>query len=258
MRRQKEALDKDLEAAAGIQRSLLPTDPGECVGYRVGWSFMPSQKVGGDIFNLYQLTPDTVGFYMVDVTGHGVTAALFTVSVHQRLLPHAGLVIRDGEPADPREVLMSLDHEFPLEQFEKGFTIVYGLLNTESGQMVYSNAGHPRPLLVSADGQLQELSAGGTVIGLGGEVPFEQGRADLSPGDRVFLYTDGLTEIAGPEGEFFGSRRLKDELVLGCSAYLPECMSGLEQRLKDFSQGREPDDDVSLMLVEYLGPGVCG
>jgi sigma-B regulation protein RsbU (phosphoserine phosphatase) len=173
-------LDEDLRAAAAIQASLLPQQLPELDGFACAWKFVPCDLMGGDIFNILPLDEEHLAIYMVDVSGHGVPAAMVTVSVSQMLQAHGGCLKRkiDVPPyykiASPQKVLQALDREYPLERFNKYFTIVYLIVDVVRGRVVYSNAGHPAPLLLHGDGRLDSLDKGGTIIGLNGLVPFEQ------------------------------------------------------------------------------------
>jgi len=256
-------LDEDLQAAAGIQQNLLPRNPPEVDNLDIAWKFMPSEQIGGDIFNVLRLDEDHLGFYMIDVSGHGVPPALVTFSISQTLQPHMGCTIRkrpgftpDHQVVSPGEVLKSLDEEYPWERFERFLTIIYLIVNIRNGHMIYSNAAHPPPILLHADGALELLEEGGTIIGLDGILPFEEGEKILSPGDKIILYTDGVFEFVDSRGEIFGEKRFH-ELVKGLyrlpiGAVLDEIVLAIER----FVQGAKLQDDVSLLGIEFKN-GKC-
>lgn len=253
-----ELIDQDLIAAGRIQKSLLPRGNPAPDKVDVAWRFQPSQRVGGDIFNVVQLGHDHIGFYMLDVSGHGVHSALVAVSAFQSLLPQAGNVLEPGgggAPVPPSEVLSRLDAQFPQERYEQYFTIFYLVLNTATGEVRYSAAGHPPGVLLAAGGRRELLDKGGSFIGLGGLVPFEEGTCLLAPGDRLVLYTDGLTDYERAHGEFYGMRRFMDRLGDLSSLPLREMLDGVWGSVFEFGSGREPLDDMSLLGVTYLGGG---
>ncbi len=176
--KKQEALDEDLKAAAGIQRSLLPKEPPDEDIVDVAWQFMPCEKIGGDIFNMVRLDEKHWGIYMLDVSGHGVPSALVAVSVSQILGPQQGLLLKKTikpppfyEILSPAEVLNLLDQEYPIERFNKFFTISYIVFNTEDKSIIYSNAAHPPPILLHGNGEMELLDKGGTIIGMGGLTP---------------------------------------------------------------------------------------
>ncbi|MDX9822977.1 MAG: response regulator, partial [Syntrophales bacterium] len=180
LREKQRRLDEDLRAAAAVQMELLPQKMPSLEGVKLAWRFEPSQVIGGDIFNVFRADDRTLGLYMVDVSGHGVPAALLTASISQALRLNGDIVIgEDGggkrSPRSPKEVLERLDREYPLERFDRYFTIVYALLDTKKGALVYSSAGHPPPLLIRAGRRIQRLDKGGTIIGWEERSPSRRG-----------------------------------------------------------------------------------
>lgn len=256
--RKQRLLDQDLEAAAGIQKALLPSDLPRSSRLDLAWRFLPSQHIGGDMFSVFELSPDHIGMYLLDVSGHGVPSALVTVSVHEMLHRSSGHVVQyleDGgvNVAEPRWVADMLDQEYPLERFEKFFTMFYAVLDVPSGILRYTNAGHPAPLLFRGGGEVIALETGGSVIGMGQAGGFEQGEIALAPGDCLFCYTDGLTEHPSPDGELYGPERLQAALARGTGDSLE---AWVDSALKDalaFGPQAEPQDDISILAVRYLG-----
>lgn len=248
-------IDQDLIAAERIQRKLLPQGNPSPNIVDVAWKFRPSHRVGGDIFNMVRLDKDHLAFYILDVSGHGVHSALVAVSAFQSLLPQGGNVLEENGkvPASPAEVLSRLDAQFPQDQYEQYFTIFYLLLNIKTGEICYSAAGHPPGIVLSVDGKVSFLDKGGSLIGLGGLVPFEEGSYALSPGDRVILYTDGLTDYENAAGEFYGLQRFQARLQELAKASLSDVLDGVWESALLFGAGAEPTDDISLLGISYLG-----
>jgi len=251
-------LDEDLQAAAGIQQSLLPQKLPQIENLGIAWKFMPSEQIGGDIFNVLRLDEDHLGFYMIDVSGHGVPPALVTFSVSQTLQTHMGYTIRkrpgscpDYEIVPPGEVLKALDAEYPWERFEKFLTIIYLIIDLREGTLIYSNAAHPPPILLRADGTLQLLEEGGTIIGLDGILPFEEEQLKLQEKDKILLYTDGIFEVVNGEGEMFGEERfhalVKSLSLMPVDVIVDEIIVAI----KNFVSGVKLRDDVSLLGIEF-------
>lgn len=253
-------IDADLLAAERIQRSLLPKGNPAPGIVDIAWKFLPSHRVGGDIFNMARLDENHLAFYILDVSGHGVHSALIAVSAFQSLLPQGGNVLTDNGtvPAAPAQVLAKLDAQFPQDQYEQFFTIFYLLLNTKTGAIRYSAAAHPPGIVLAPDGAITLLDKGGSLIGLGGLVPFEEGSGRLSPGDRVILYTDGLTEYENAAGEFYGSKRLLSRLQGLAAAPLPQLLDDVWEDALAFGAGTEPADDISLLGITFLGGNTSG
>jgi phosphoserine phosphatase RsbU/P len=251
------ALEEDLRAAADIQRALIPREHVRIPRLGLAWLFEPCHAIGGDVFNVIPLDDEHVALYVLDVNGHGVPPAMVAVSVSQSLTPGAGLVLKAGERGSraqictPVEVLTELDREYPLERFERYFTMAYLVLHLPSGRLTHSNAGHPPPAVLGVDGRLRLLDEGGPIIGLG-NATFDGGTTSLIPGDRVFLYTDGITEFEAPDQSQFGDERFHDLLKATRGGSLREVCAAVHQALVDFGGGKAPHDDVSLLAAEYL------
>lgn len=259
--RKQKRLDDDLRAAALIQHSLIPSKPPAMRSVAMAWRFLPCHHIGGDLFNVHRLDPRTVGVYLLDVSGHGVPAAMVTVSVSQSLVPQAGItkrIIGSGpgaryEITQPGEVLKRLDDTYPLDRFSRHFTICYLLLDAETGAVRYSTAGHPAPILQRRHGKLETLDCGGTIIGIGAPIPFSEGSVELAQGDRLFLYTDGLIELADENGSQYGSERLHEAIEDGLSLGIDAACGRILDDALEHARPASPLDDISLLGIEYLG-----
>jgi len=256
-------LDADLRAAAAIQRCLIPKGAPPSAAVRTAWHFEPCDRVGGDVFGCYLLNATHLALYVVDVSGHGVPAAMVAVSVSQSLSPQGALTVRRqaayaADIAAPAEVLAGLDREYPIERFERHFTACYLVLDCRTGLVRASRAGHPCPALLRVDGALQWLEAGGTLIGLGAPVPFDEETVQLQPGDRLFLHTDGITEFANSAGELYGAERFAEQVRCGRGDTLAAACARITDDVARFADGRPPQDDVTLLAVEYCGPAATG
>lgn len=253
-------MEQDLRSAGKIQQSLLPKDNLKIKGLDIAWRFVPCDTLGGDIFNIFQLSEDYVSAYMLDVSGHGVPSALVTVSASQILQPQTGHLLKRSivpyphyEVVSPAHVLGILDEEFPIERFDKYFTISYLLFNSKDGSLKYSSAAHPPPVLIRRDGSLELLEEGGTIIGMGGLLPFSEGDILLEPGDKLFLYTDGVIEYEIAEEVYYGEERLYDRLLELKNEKISDIVDGVIDSMMEFGGNISPKDDVSLLGFEYLG-----
>ena len=155
------------------------------------------------------------------------------------------------EAVRPSQVLERLDQEFPIERFDKTFSMVYLLLDIITGELEYCNAGHPPPLVIRNNGLLEPLDRGGTLVGLDGLIPFEDARITLEPGERIILLTDGVTEYENSERRQFGQERLVELIGSVRRRQLQEILDLIFQSLMDFSGGRPPLDDVSLFGIQF-------
>jgi sigma-B regulation protein RsbU (phosphoserine phosphatase) len=251
-------LREDLKAAGEVQRMLLPSaERRHELGGSAAWLFEPSVSVGGDILNVFPIGSDHVGIYVLDVSGHGVSAALVSASVAQALTPQFGIVATLGPsgtvPVPPEAVMAELERRYPLELFDKYFTLAYVLLDRRTGEVAYSFAGHPPGLLQRASGELELLSAGGGFVGLGLGIPFEEGKAVLAPGERIYLYSDGVTEHETAAHALFGIERLQQLLARDRSLPVEDVCGSVAAALATFGAGAPFRDDVSFLAFEFHG-----
>ena len=218
---------------------------------QTAWQFEPCQLVGGDIFQIYANSPDEMGFYVLDVCGHGVSAALVAVTVSQFLHSLHNRMRLNGRMFSPREVIGRLEEAFPLDRFNCFFTIVYATLNVHTGHLAYANAGHVPPLILHADGRLEALEHHGTVIGVGLDSTAAQDERQLVSGDRVVLYTDGLLDNFGPNGEREGRKLFHAALSELSARPLDRLLADILSRANNLRGPKPPGDDMSLFAIAY-------
>jgi sigma-B regulation protein RsbU (phosphoserine phosphatase) len=251
---QKQAqIDLDLDAAGEIQKSLLPHDIPDIKSIQMNWRFEPCQQVGGDIFHLYEKDQYQISADMLDVCGHGVSAALIAVTAKQFLDNLHGQALVRGYPFQPADILNKLEEEFPFDRFDCYFTIVYILLNAENGEFTYGCAGHVPPLIMRKSNKLEALNHHGPVIGFGHELPFSQSKTQLKRGEKIVLYTDGLIDNFGPKGDYNGKKNFYNSLTRLSDQTVNHIVNGVMAESKKMRAGARPDDDMSLLLIEYSG-----
>jgi len=251
------AAEEGQRVAAVIQHSLLPTSPPKGTPFDFAWRFLPCERVGGDLFNVFRLDETHLGVYVMDVCGHGVSAAMVTTSVAQALDPFSGQLLKRitirppyYELISPSMVLTRLNREYPIERLEKHLTICYMILDMQSGTVCYSNAGHPYPVLIRAGGGTERLTRGGTIIGIGEGVDYEEGKTVMEPGDRLFLFTDGIIEYCNRSGDIYGDERFIGTLEgAGGETLQNACEHGIKS-LIGFGDGLYPEDDITLLGIE--------
>ena len=255
-------IDHDLAAAAAIQQNLLPDRPPVLPNVRMDWKFEPSGQIGGDIFNIHYADKNAVGIYMLDVCGHGVSAALVAVTVSQFL--HGRHVLGLGAKSDllpPATVLNRLNKAFPFERFDTYFSIICLTIDYVQGILTYSNAGHPPPIIIhqnpetgnGLNPQLDILEHHGPVIGLDSNTVFDQTQIQLNPGDKAIVYTDGIFEVYNRDKMLFGQERFHEALRANHQKPLKPFIENVYQSVKTFCNGVKPHDDLSLLVAEYSG-----
>ena len=247
-------IDIDLKAAAEIQKSLLPQKTFFEENLEIAWKFEPCEHMGGDIFNIFKIDAEHLGVYMLDVSGHGVPAAMVTVSVSQFLQQNSVQLQNNSSIIPPAEVLAALDKEFPFERFNNFFTITYFIINVKNGDTVYSNAGHPFPIHLHKNKSIELLKKGGPTIGLGDfdaiddrKIRFKEGQLKIKPGDKLFIYTDGIVEYQNDNEEFYGDDRFYNTLKMQKNESVHNIIDQCIKSLMEFGNNTSPQDDITLL-----------
>jgi sigma-B regulation protein RsbU (phosphoserine phosphatase) len=250
----------DLSTAADMQRDLLPRESDLPPEIEMGTLFEPAQGVGGDIFGCFSLSERHLAFYLADVCGHGIPAAMMSLTVHKALQQAAGkipathLSRHDSECAPPfrpvDEVVGELNSGFYLERNPtRHFALVYGVLDHHSGEGWLCQAGIPHPLKSDRRGCLQSLGRGGFPVGLLDTASFEIEKFRLRDGERLFLYSDGIVDCRNREDNSFGHARLSALLRESHRSPLPTVCARLRRRLTRWRESTAPSDDVSLLAI---------
>jgi sigma-B regulation protein RsbU (phosphoserine phosphatase) len=257
-------MKQNLDAAARVQRALLPAALPERQGVRFAWKFKPCEELAGDILGVVPLDDQHVALYLLDVSGHGVAAALLSVSVRHFLtsIPAAGslpwqpIPEKPGyQPAPPAEVARQLNRRFPIEETSgQYFTILYGVLNLPSREFRFVSAGHPGPVHLPHSRAPVLLPVSGHPIGIVEEVNYEEHRLTLEPGDRLYLYSDGILEAFNAADQQFGPQRLLDALADGRTTSLEDSLTRLVTHLEQWGGATHLADDVSVLAVEITAP----
>lgn len=251
-------LEKDLMAAAEIQKSLLPSKNIKFPFLDVAWEFQPCGSVGGDIFNVIQLKDNHYALYMVDVSGHGVEAALVAVTVAQALQKSSCIVAKPEDKKElsksinsPSNVLSELNNQFPLERFDKFFTIIYAHLDCNTGILTYSHAGHPLGFVLKKDKDIYPLDKGGTIIGLDEPIPFKEEKIKLSNGDKIIFYTDGVIENINTDGEMYEQKRFEEKIQEFSKHSCTQFLNEIYKDVQLFGENMAQNDDISLLGIEF-------
>jgi serine phosphatase RsbU (regulator of sigma subunit) len=243
------SLQRELEIATKIQLSFLPERFDVCPQVDVLGAFRPAKEVGGDFYDVFRLGDHHLAVTIADVSGKGVPAAFF-MAVSRTLLRAVSQI-----NAEPAECIARLNDLLSIDNRESMFvTLFYAVIDTRSGQMTYTNAGHNPPYLLRADGRIEALpSSHCTALGMMEGLPYTQQEAVLTRGDALFLFTDGVTEAFNPAGEMFGETGL--EALLGTIGGLP--VAEIPQRaidaVKAFEDGGPQSDDITCIVSRFIG-----
>ncbi len=257
LRRSKDALEQDLRHAARVQQALLPPPDFEVGTVRVAHAFHPCDDLAGDGVGVVPLPGHRIGIYLLDVSGHGVGAALLSFTLNHLLSGAVEGALVAGRAGDeptvvpPSRVAERLNRQFPMDRSRQYFTFVYGIIDVRSGDFQYVIAGHPAPLLLPRAGAPAAIAGGGLPIGMIDDVVFEEHRLVLEPGDRLYVYTDGVIEALNDTDDEFGVDRLRAAIELHRTRPLRTGLETIVSGVRHWCGGRQRDD-VSLLAVERI------
>jgi len=245
---EKQRMANELMLARNIQRSLLPQDFSFAEFLAATGLSEPCLEIGGDYFDLIPLGSDLVLLVIADVTGKGAAAALQAAMVQGVI---HGVSRRCPDPSS----LISILNECILKRaVESSFVTVFLATLDSHGRLQYTNGGHNPPLWIQASGRVTELSDGGLLLGLSKSTTYAQGSAQLTAGDLLLLYTDGVTDAEDPQGNPFGTARLLDWASSQAGRLPPDVKESLLRTLGQFSGGARQGDDITVLVVQYSGP----
>lgn len=235
--------EREVETAGEIQQRLLPKIMPQISGFELVGAWLPARVIGGDYYDAFTLSEKRIGLCIGDVSGKGVPAALLMANVQAIVKA----IITDSVP--PRVLCEQVNRVIYRNiSSDKFVSFFYGLLNLVDRTLIYTNAGHNFPLLVRQDGSHQWLEGGGTVLGVFENTTYEQREVSLVSGDRLVLFTDGVTEIRNASSEEFGEARLFRLVV----EHKGLCAAALHDKILKtvtaFGTG-EVQDDVTLLVL---------
>lgn len=242
-------MNKELEAAASIQQSLLPKQAPEMGGFEAHWIFKPSSMLGGDMLDILKISEKQLGFYVLDVSGHGTQAAMLSVAICHQISNILKPDLASDEATSPSNLVKELVKRYGdlLSVTGQYFTILVGMLELDTGRLRYVRAGHPAPVHISSKDGIQVLrDEGGLPIGMFDQADYDQKEIVLEKGDRFLIYTDGLTEARNEKGEELGEEGLVEHLsrsgILDCQ----ECLVSVSTK---WHQQDEFEDDVTMLRL---------
>lgn len=235
---------EELRLASHVQRSLLPP-PLHHPQLDVAGEFIPVREIGGDYYDILPLDGRRLAIAIGDVMGKGVPAALLAANLKACLRAQ----IQSAEHA-PEEAFERVNRLF-WEVTPKGLfaSLFFGILDPEAGHVEYVNAGHERPFVVRAEGGLEDLPEGGTVLGLMEKSVYRRGQVRLGRGDLLVLFSDGLTDRTSPAGELYGVERLKEAALRSRREAARIALYSLLGDVQGFSAGLPAEDDVTLIVT---------
>ncbi|MCK9421739.1 MAG: fused response regulator/phosphatase [Bacteroidales bacterium] len=243
------SIQQDLNTAREIQQAILPKKfppfPNR-TDFDIFASMVAAKEVGGDFYDFFLIDSDRLGFVIGDVSGKGVPAAIF-MAVSRTLIRATGL---KGIPTE--ECMNYVNNLLCNESVSCMFvTVFYGILNTVTGEVEYVNAGHNPPYILGADGIRKVEMTGGPILGCLEEICYLSKKTRLFPGERLFLFTDGITEAFNKEDQPFGEDRLEKFLTNNTAKSIEEVVKGISGAVNEFSVGIPQSDDITLLAIRF-------
>jgi sigma-B regulation protein RsbU (phosphoserine phosphatase) len=247
-----ELVQSELRHASALQLSLLPTVFDVHPKFGIDWLLLPTSYLAGDNLNYFMMQGRYLIFYQLDVAGHGVGSALLSVTLNQLLSPHPGspMVRYDFQLelkriVPPVDVVSELNRRF-LPQGDGYFTMLYAVLDTETREIRFCQAGHPAPLKFAVDGTATPVGDGGFPVGLWPDMTYDETVTTLQAGEKLLVYSDGVGACLNAEGEPYPVERLA-RVVADCDPH--EALKAVKADLEAWTGGSELPDDVSLLLL---------
>jgi len=243
----RERLETEIQLARQIQESFIPETLPQHPGWELAARWKTARQVGGDFYDVMELPENRLGIIIADVADKGVPAALFMALT--RTLIRAAV----AENLSPAEALNRVNNLLIPDTRQGMFvTAVYGILDQETGEFVYANAGHNPPLWIRSPDSVETLSRTGIALGVTYSNPMSQRMIRLNPGESLLLYTDGLTEAFSSDGRMFGDTRLLDAIHSDRSTTASGLLDIVESNLNDFIGFQPLSDDLTLLVVRRI------
>jgi sigma-B regulation protein RsbU (phosphoserine phosphatase) len=236
-------LIQEVEEAREIQKRLLPSEMPAVQGCDIQAIWQPANHVGGDYFDAIRLNANSVAFCIADVVGKGLPAALLMSNIQATVRAFARIA------TGPADICGQLNR-IVVDNVSAGkfITFFYGVIDVKSGRLWYTNAGHLPPILIGANGLTEQLTDGGTVLGVIPDLTYAETERPIGPGDRLVLFTDGITEASNVDDEQFGFDRLLNVVLNNSRLPSSQILEEILRSVSDFT-GRGLQDDATLMIV---------
>ncbi len=256
-------MTRDLDAAAKVQQSLLPSNVFKHQKVQFAWQYFPCDELAGDFLNYFMLDEDHVALYVVDVSGHGVASSLLSVTIGRLMTPHqssSSLLIQSQANGNhrivpPAEVAAELNRRFQMEeQNQLFFTMLYGVLQLSNLEFRFVSAGHDPVVHVRQNAKPELVEENNMAIGWVEDLDYDEGQIQLNAGDRLYLYSDGVPEAMDQNLDQFTMQQMMEIIELGQNDSLEDSVQLLSQTVQRWCKKNGPKDDVSILALEISGP----
>ena len=249
---EKQRIEESLKLAADIQMGMLPsTFPAfpDRKDFDLFASIVPAKEVGGDFYDFFLIDKKHLCFVIGDVSGKGIPAALFMA------LTKTQIKASSSRRRTPGDVLFRANNDLCHENESSMFcTLFYGIMNTETGEVTYANAGHNPPYLISENGEPKQIeTTGGIALGVMDEMPFESATFMVPKSGSIFLYTDGVNEAMNEADEEYSYEKLEDYLKENSNGSITDMVNGNLDSVKKFAGSAPQSDDITVLAIRYFG-----
>jgi sigma-B regulation protein RsbU (phosphoserine phosphatase) len=245
-----EAVKDDLSAASEIQKALLPKLNGNFKNLdnlKVASYIKPARWGGGDFYDVFEIDKNRIGFIIADVSGKGISAAAFM------LLSRTTVKIFSSIYKQPSEVLNAANNYLNIDNDNSMFvTLFYGVLNMDNNEFTYCNAGHNPPYLIHSDGLTVMEPTKNMALGVFENLPYFDIKISISKGDKVFFFTDGVSESMNEVNEEFGESRIEKSLSELHNESVMDIVSNMTRILEDYKGKAEQHDDITMLSFELI------
>ena len=254
IRRKQDVLERELQFAARYVESLLPATGIVLSGIQMAHVYRSSLGLGGDLFNVVSWGDGVLGLYLLDASGHGVSAALRSASLSTFL--RRGNLLRHVGSTDPGAILTEANKQFPLTEDGNYFTIIFARIDTRTRTLSYVIAGHNGAFLQRLSGECRWMTQPNLPLGFDGSTIYATTDVAITSGDRLYLLSDGLYEVSNSNGELWGQNRLEKTIRRFGIRPLTEAASGAVAEAIRWQGHEQFPDDVALMGVEVMDTDV--
>ncbi|TNF94375.1 MAG: response regulator [Gammaproteobacteria bacterium] len=249
-----EQTKQDLAMASEMLVDLLPGDVTLTPSMNITGVFKPAAAIGGDFYNFFKLDEQHIGFYLLDVAGHGIPSALLSFTLARTILPtprNESILFDQAGVRSPSSVVSELNKRF-VSHISSGqyFTIIYGVIDVASGNGKICQAAHPHPFMISTDGTTDTLGDGGLPVGILPDADYEDTLFHLPEGGRLVVFSDGITECENPENKPFGTERFMNIMAARRLEPLQQATDLAFQEVLEWQANGEQNDDMTFIALE--------
>lgn len=251
-------LEQELEAARNLQMSMLPhvfPEPTPESPVDIHGLIQPAREVGGDLYDFFTTDNGSLCFFVGDVSGKGMPAALFMARAKSLIRIATELMCARESGADPAEIIGRVNRELCQNNNDMMFvTLFFGMLKPASGEVTYCNAGHNPPYRAGGEGLTTIEDSKGIILGVRPQAAYQTGALTLAPGETLYLFSDGVTEAHDLAGGLFSEERLETALRASAGRSSRDVVQAVSEALKNFVGTALPSDDITMLALRRVAP----